>query len=308
MTLLLMAGLLIVFAGVALALVSAGSWSSERSAVKRTLASIEASGPLPQSMREDIDPPFQSRVIVPLRAQALSLGAKLTPGDWTERTRRRLDFAGNPAGWDPERVLAAKVLWGISLGGVALLASLSFSWGVTGLAGTVGLAALGFLGPDLWLKSTADKRAKEMRRALADSLDLLTISVESGLAFDAAMQQVADNTTGPLAGEFKRTLHEIQLGTSRADALKALAERSNVSDLNYVVSSLVQADKLGIPIAQVLRAQTSEMRLKRKQYAEEAAAKLPVKILAPVMLCIFPAVFVVIVGPAGIKITDYFSG
>jgi tight adherence protein C len=146
-----------------------------------------------------------------------------------------------------------------------------------------------------------------MRRSLADSLDLLTISVESGLAFDGAVQHVAENTTGPLSDEFKRTLREMQLGTSRADALRAMSERTQVKDLNYIVTALVQADKLGIPITQVLRVQAEEMRLKRTQAAEEAAAKLPVKILFPVMFCIMPAVFVVILGPAGITMVEFFT-
>ena len=147
-----------------------------------------------------------------------------------------------------------------------------------------------------------------MRRALPDSLDLLTISVESGLAFDAALQQVADKTTGPLAAEFRRTLQEIQLGTGRTDALKAMAERTKVEDLKYFVTALAQADRLGIPIADVLRVQAGEMRTKQTQKAEESAAKLPVKIIFPVLFCIMPAVFIVLLGPPIAQLSSFFSG
>lgn len=307
MTVLLLVGLLAVFAGIVVTLLVVNASSAERSALARTLATIEASGPLPDSMREEIDPPFQHRVLAPLRARAISVGHALTPADWSGRIRHKLDLAGNPVGWDPERILAAKVAWTLVLGGGTAVLSLLLDWGLKGLLVAAGLAALGFFGPDIWLKQVADKRTQDMRRALPDSLDMLTISVESGLAFDAAMQQVAEKTDGPLAGEFQRTLQEIQLGTSRADALRALAQRSNVEDLNYIVTALVQADRLGIPIAEVLRVQAGEMRLKRTQAAEEKAAKLPVKILIPLLICIMPAMFVLILGPAGIRIASMFA-
>ena len=146
----------------------------------------------------------------------------------------------------------------------------------------------GFFLPDLLVKNKAQHRSDAIRKALPDSIDLLTISVESGLAFDAAMAQVARNTDGPLAEEFTRVLKEIQIGSGRSDALRALSERTDVEDLQVFLNSMIQAEKLGIPIADVLRVQAGEIRLKRSQRIEEQAMKLPVKMVFPVMFCIMP--------------------
>ena len=147
-----------------------------------------------------------------------------------------------------------------------------------------------------------------MQRALPDALDLLTISVESGLGFDAALSQVARNTEGPLSAEFARVLQEMQIGLGRGPALRALGERTNVPELRGFVSSMVQADAFGIPIAQVLRVQSSEIRTKRRQRAEEQAQKVAIKILIPLIFCILPCLFIAVLGPAAISIMDSFSG
>ena len=152
------------------------------------------------------------------------------------------------------------------------------------------------------LYQKAYNRADRMRKELPDALDLLTISVEAGLAFDAAMAQVARQTEGPLAEEFFRVLQEMQIGMGRIDAFKAMAERTDVDDIRTFVTALVQADAFGIPIANVLRVQAKEMRLKRSQRAEEAAQKVPVKILFPLIFCILPTLFVVVIGPAALQI------
>jgi tight adherence protein C len=145
-----------------------------------------------------------------------------------------------------------------------------------------------------------------VRRALPDALDLLTISVEAGLGFDAAVQQVAQNTEGPLADELSRMIREMQLGQGRSAALRGLAARSTVPELRAFVGAMVQADTLGIPIAQVLRVQSSEIRVKRRQRAEELAQKVPVKITVPLIFCILPCLFVVVLGPAALTIMDNF--
>jgi tight adherence protein C len=147
-----------------------------------------------------------------------------------------------------------------------------------------------------------------VRRDLPDAIDLLTISVESGLGFDAAAAQVARNTEGPLADEFARMLQEMQLGKGRSEALRAMAERTNVPDLKTFVSAMVQADAFGIPVGQVLRVQSSEMRLKSRQWAEEMAQKVPVKILVPLIFCILPCLFIAVLGPAAITIFNNFHG
>ena len=151
-------------------------------------------------------------------------------------------------------------------------------------------------------------RSEKLQRSLPDAIDLLTISVESGLGFDAACAQVARNTDGPLSEEFARMLQEMQIGRGRSDALRSLADRTNLPDLQSFVSAMVQADAFGIPIGQVLRVQSSEIRVKRRQWAEEMAQKVPVKILVPLIFCILPCLFIAVLGPAGISMMENFSG
>jgi tight adherence protein C len=172
----------------------------------------------------------------------------------------------------------------------------------------VAASVVGYMAPNLYLYQRTYERSDELQRALPDAIDLLTISVESGLGFDAAVAQVARNTEGPLAEEFARMLQEMQIGRGRTDALRSMADRTNLPDLRSFVSAMVQADAFGIPIAQVLRVQSSEIRVKKRQWAEEMAQKVPVKILIPLIFCILPCLFIAVLGPAGIQIMDSFSG
>ncbi|HYT26416.1 MAG TPA: type II secretion system F family protein, partial [Actinomycetota bacterium] len=169
------------------------------------------------------------------------------------------------------------------------------------------LCLLGYFAPNIVLLNKVQRRQAQIRRALPDSIDLLTISVEAGLGFDAALAHVSRNTTGPLAEEFYRTLQEVQLGRSRGEAMRNLADRSSVPELSTFVLAMVQADVFGISVANVLRIQSREMRKKRRQMAEERAMKVPIKVLFPVLFCIFPALFVVILGPAIMRIAAAFS-
>ncbi|MPZ59683.1 MAG: hypothetical protein GEU93_00015 [Propionibacteriales bacterium] len=169
-------------------------------------------------------------------------------------------------------------------------------------------AAVGFYVPDLLLYNAGVKRQDQIRRSLAEAMDMLTVCVEAGLGFDAALAQVARKTDGPLARELSRVLQEMQLGTARLEALRALGERSTVPELQAFVSAILQSDGLGVPIADVLREQSREMRTKRRQLAEEKAQKIPVKILFPMLLFIFPALFVVVIGPGAIQIYQMFAG
>ena len=172
---------------------------------------------------------------------------------------------------------------------------------------TAGFAAFGYVLPNLLLKNAGDKRESLMRNSLPDAIDLLTISVEAGLGFDAAVARVAKNTTGPLAQEFARLLQEMQLGIGRAEAMRAMGERTSLADLKSFCLAMVQADSLGIPIARVLRIQSHEMRTKRRQRAEEAAQKVPVKILFPVIFFILPTIFIVVIGPVFLSMGDLFG-
>ncbi|MDQ1602326.1 MAG: tight adherence protein [Actinomycetota bacterium] len=294
-----------IFVAVVIILATIGVFTAEREQVGRSLAALNAIQSAPTSMRRELDRPFKERVIDPFFSGSTGLGRRLTPAGQIEKIRKRLDAAGSPPNWDVDRVLAFKVLGGLA-GVVAtiLLSPILLGFGVFPLiiVGVVIIAA-GFLGPDVVLSQKADARGTQMRKDLPDALDLLTISVEAGLAFDAALSQVARQTEGPLAEEFFRVLQEMQIGLGRTDAFKAMAERVDIDEVRSFVNALVQADAFGIPIAHVLRVQAKEMRTKRAQRAEEAAQKVPVKILFPLIFCIMPALFIVVIGPAALQIS-----
>jgi len=307
--LMLVFGLGGIFLSIVIALATVGVMTSERQQVSRSLAAVQAMQAAPPSMTQDLNRPFGDRVLAPTLARFTRLGRRFAPSDQVERIRHRLELAGNPPNWDADRVIALKMLGMIA--GLALGIALPLLLGA-GLLTTVGVAVAfavaGFFGPNMALYQIAYNRTDRMRRELPDALDLLTISVEAGLAFDAALSQVARNTTGPLADEFFRVLQEMQIGLGRADALRALGERTNLPELRGFVTAMVQADSFGIPIASVLRVQAKEMRIKRSQRAEELAQKVPVKILFPLIFCILPSLFVVILGPAAITIFNSFNG
>lgn len=273
--------------------------------INRSLAYLEALGNAPEELRGDADKSFEERVLTPLLNRFTRVGRRFTGGDSAPRWQRKLEQAGSPPGWTVDRIASAKVAGGITGAVVALLLVLLATPGLPVLVLlVVGLTGAGFLAPDMWLYQRAYDRAEATRRELADAIDLLTISVESGLGFDAAVQQVARNTTGPVAEEFSRVLREMQLGSSRSEALRAMAGRSKVDDLQSFVGALVQADSFGVPIGQVLRTQSKEMRVKRRQYAEKRAQQVPVKITVPLILLILPCLFIAVMGPAVIGIMD----
>lgn len=277
--------------------------------VNRSIAVIEAMTSAPEELTKELDAPFSERVLLPLLARAQGIGRRLTPADSNDRLHEKLELAGNPRGWTADRVGAGKVVGFVAALVLSLVLSLLMGLGfVPMLLFVVGASVAGYMAPNLYLYQRAYERAEVLQRSLPDAIDLLTISVESGLGFDAAVAQVARNTEGPLAEEFARMLQEMQIGRGRADALRSLAERTNLPDLRSFVSAMVQADSFGIPIAQVLRVQSSEIRVKKRQWAEEKAQKVPVKILVPLIFCILPCLFIAVLGPAGISIMDSFSG
>jgi tight adherence protein C len=304
----LYAGLGAMFVGLLIGLGTIGVFSEERKQVGRSLAAIRALQSAPGTLRREYDPPFTERVVAPTLNWLARLGDRLSPTGQTERLRKRLDLAGNPANWDAERILAFKSL-GLLAGGV-LGGAAGYLWKGTPfyvLFGILAFAAFGFWFPNMALYQRSENRREQMEREMPDAIDLLTISVEAGLAFDAAVAQVARNTEGPLADEFFRVLQEMQIGVGRMHALRALGERSNLPDLKAFVTAMVQADSFGVPIANVLRIQAKEMRLKRSQRAEEKAQKVPIKILFPLIFCILPALFIVVLGPAAITIVRNFT-
>lgn len=232
-----------------------------------------------------------------------AVAVRLSPSGIADRMQYRLDLAGNPTAWSPDRILAAKGLGLFALAGLGMLYGLQFATFWLVLCVGVG-AVFGFFLPDLLLYNSGLKRQDKICKALPDALDMLTVCVEAGLGFDAALAQVARNTTGPLASEFARVLQEMQIGKSRTSALRAMAARTTVAELRAFVSALIQASELGIALASVLREQAKEQRIRRRQRAEERAQKLPVKILFPLIVCIFPIIFVVVLGPGAITIAE----
>jgi tight adherence protein C len=301
---LLMIGFLAIGGGVVLALTATGVIGAQREGVQTSLTAIAAYGRAPvaevESSGEDS---FMTRVIAPLLGRAVVLGRRLTAAENAERIRHKLDVAGNPRGWTVDRVVAMKVIGFVG----GLLGSLAFtSWIGLGfmpkLVACVGLALLGYVGVNLWLYDAGQKRTLRMQHDLPDAVDLLTISVEAGLGFDAALSQVARNTEGPLAMEFARLLQEMHIGRARGDAMRGLGERTTLPELRSFANALAQADSLGIPVGKVLRVQSAEMRVKRRQLAEEKAQKVAVKILFPLMFCILPTLFIIVLGPAAINL------
>jgi len=236
-----------------------------------------------------------------------ALARLLTPRSAAAWMQRWLDYAGNPAAWPPDRIMGMQGLGLIVLGVLGMVVGLAGKGVFGAVAGGVIGGLAGLWSPFAIVYDAGVKRQQHIARELPDALDLLTLSVEAGLGFDAALAQVATTMPGPLAREISRTLQEMQMGVRRADAMRALAARSRVVELRTMATAVMQAGELGIPIADVLRQQSVEMRLKRRQRAEEQAGKVPVKVVIPLILCLFPALFIVVIGPAVVNLMDSFT-
>ena len=299
---LLLIGVVCFCAGIFLLLFVLLSRRSKPRGVAGALSSIE------QHYRQDVaaSAPQEAGQAAKLPDWARNLAVRLSPAGVAGSLQRRLDLAGNPGSWTADRILALK--------GIAILigAAIGVLFGVHRPALAIVYAAIagaiGFFLPDILLYNAGIKRQAQILSALPDALDMLTVCVEAGLGFDGALAQVARNTKGPLAEEFARTLQEMQIGLSRAQALRGMVARTTVPELRSFVGALVQASELGIPVARVLREQSSEMRIRRRQRAEERAQKVPVKIMFPLVMCLFPALLVIIIGPGVISIAHSLFG
>jgi len=307
-TAILILGIAGIFAGLFLSLTAMGVFTNEARGVSKSLAVMEAFSAAPEAMKKELDPSFNDRVLTPVLSRFVGLGRRLTPNDYAERIQSKLDVAGNPPGMTVDRIVSLKVV-GIGVGvGVGVLLAVLLDWSaVRWILAAAGGGVLGYYAPNLYLYQKGHDRTEKMQRALPDALDLLSISVEAGLGFDAALSQVARNTEGPLAQELARVLQEMQIGLGRSAALRALGERSTLPDLRSFTSAMVQADSFGIPVGQVLRVQSAEIRLKRRQRAEEQAQKVPVKIMIPLVLFILPCLFIAVIGPAIIRMMSTFG-
>jgi tight adherence protein C len=258
----------------------------------------------PPTLEEiELSMPFTQRVLIPLVEGLARLAKRFTPQERMENIRHRLDIAGNPYGWSAVQFLGLQLLSTILLGGVGVVVLVTSKQMALPrrvlLMGLLGGA--GYYLPALWLRSRGSRRQREIRRSMPNALDLLTICVEAGLGFDGAMARVAEKWDDELSREFTRVLQEVQLGKLRREALRSLADRVEVSEMSTFVAAIVQAEELGVSIAKVLRIQSEEMRRRRRQRAEELARQAPIKMLPAIAFLIFPAIFIVLLGPAVIR-------
>jgi tight adherence protein C len=254
----------------------------------------------------ELQQPVMDRTMRPLMRRLSGIGTRLTSRDRVGRIEGKLAAAGYPSGLRTIDFMGLKVVSALIVGGLAFLlfgVALSSS-AISSLVFTVIALAIGFFVPDYWLLTRIKARQKAILLAVADTLDLLTISVKAGLGFDAALGKVVEKTEGPLTDEFRRALAEVRIGKPRRDALREMVGRTNVPALTNFIGAIIQAEQLGVAIANVLEIQSEQLRIERRQRAEEMAAKAPIKMLFPLVGCIFPSMFIVILGPAMILIAN----
>ena len=251
----------------------------------------------------ELQQPFIERTLRPLARRISARLTGMTSQSFTEKTEKRLAIAGNPGNLRVGDWLAIKVVSAIVIGIVLTLLALG-PLGLGALGPIVGIlgGVYGYTIPEFWLGGRVKKRQKAILMQIPDALDLLTISVRAGLGFDGALGKVIEKLKGPLTDEFRRALAEIRVGKSRRDALRDIVPRTDVPALTNFIGAVIQAEQLGVSISKVLQVQSEQLRIERRQRAEEMAAKAPIKMLFPLVGCIFPSLFIVILGPAVIQI------
>jgi tight adherence protein C len=269
------------------------------------LAEFAARGEITDLEEIELSQPLTERIIFPIARKLGELALRFTPQNAIQQTARKLEMAGNPGGIDPT------IFWALRIGGLSLGAVLFFVATISpegsflkgrGLLFGIPAAAVGFFMPELWLQGRISKRQTDVRKAMPDALDLLTICVEAGLGFDAAMSKVFQKWNNEVARAFGRVIREIQLGKLRKDALRDMADRLGVPEMTSFVAAVIQSEQLGVSLAKVLRVQADQMRIKRRQMAEEAAHKAPIKMLIPMAILIFPSICIVLMTPAVIML------
>jgi tight adherence protein C len=279
-----------------------GSVSAERAEVRESLRRLE--GYQIQDVRDqEMLAPISERVVAPLLEGLTGVAQRFTPAGFGEGVAQKLVMAGNPPGLNVDKVLVLKLLGIVSIIlWIPIVLALHFT-GMLAIVAIVILWACAFMYPDVVINRKIEERQKEISRKLPDILDLLVISVEAGLGFEQALDRTTIAVPGALSDEFRRMLHEIRIGATRADALRAMSDRTQVPELRAFIMAMLQADTFGVSISRLLRSQAEEMRTRRRLRAQEQAQKAPVKMLFPLVFCIFPSIFVVILGPAIIQIS-----
>ena len=259
----------------------------------------------------EMEEPFTRRVLVPVLERMGEFSTGFTPQKVLQDTTRKLEIAGNPGRLDAATFLASRFLVAVLFGGILLMVGLfapqRWALGQTFLVVTV-FTLIGFFFPQLWLQSRINARQKDIRKALPDALDLLTICVEAGLGFEAAMSKVSEKWETQLSMALLRAIREIQLGKARRDALRDMADRIDIPEMSSFVAAIIQSEVLGVSLSKVLRIQSDQMRVRRRQRAEEQAHQAPVKMILPLAFLIFPSIFIILLTPAGIQLSKSFGG
>ncbi len=271
------------------------------------LESLRGQGPAPESTDEIEYLPFTQRVFGPLLRVPVQQMARLMPTKMLDGVQQRIVLAGDPItlnGYLTLQFISIVMFTGLPV----LLFMSSGSLSLIRIGIIVSFIVVGFIMPQMWLKQRVGGRQKQIIKSLPDAFDLITTCVEAGLGIDAALSRVAEKVEGPFADELTRTLREIGLGRKRMDAMKELGDRTGVPDLVTFVNAVNQAERMGSSVGTVLRVQSEQLRVRRRQRAEEQAYKAPVKMIFPLVLCIFPTLFIVIMGPAVITIMNDFPG
>jgi len=253
----------------------------------------------------ELSQPFTERVIYPFARKFGEFASKFTPQNALQNVTRNLELAGTPSSLDPTLFLSIQFVAAAIFGGLVIfifnVGSLKWPAGRIFLA-TVVFIAVGFYFPQLYLRSRINRRQKSVRQGMPDALDLLTICVEAGLGFDAAMSKVSEKWDNELSLAFARVIQEIQLGKLRREALRDMADRIDISEMTSFVAAVIQSEALGVSLAKVLRIQSDQMRIRRRQHAEEEAHKAPLKMLIPMALLIFPSLMIVLMFPAAMRL------
>ena len=305
----LLIGLLLIGGAVALILYAVLSQVNEKSVVRNSLRQLD--GYEVENVRDqELLAPITQRAVAPVLGGLTSVGRRLTPVGYADSIRTKFIQSGNGSADAVDRFMAIQVVMLASIIPVFWLIYIANPVGLSGftqlLCFVILCAALIFT-PYTLLTRRVDERQHELRLKLPDILDLLTISVEAGLGFEQALDRTVAAVPGALSDEFARMLGEVRAGATRADAMRALDQRTSVAEVRSFVLAVLQADTFGVSIGRVLRAQAEEMRIKRRQLAQERAQKAPVKMLIPMVFCVFPSLFVVVIGPAVINIRSAFS-
>ncbi|HEY3345109.1 MAG TPA: type II secretion system F family protein [Anaerolineaceae bacterium] len=302
---------LVVLGAIVLVIIGVNAPQGDDAALSRRLEEFSIRGETVNLEELELSQPFAERIVYPIARKLGELAIRFTPENALRSTTKKLELAGNPGRIDPTMFLTMRFVCGLVFGGLLFLvfsvAPQKLPLGRELLIITA-FVVLGFFFPELWIGSIIARRQKEVRKAMPDALDLLTICVEAGLGFDAAMAKVSEKWENELSLAFGRSIREVQLGKVRRDALRDMAERLGIPEMTSFVAAVIQSEQLGVSMAKVLRIQSDQMRMKRRQRAEEEAHKAPIKMLIPMVALIFPSLMIVLLTPAALRLLQSSLG